>query len=255
MTGSIHLDRQDRVATLTVDRAPLNILDLAALDELRGMIETLTADSAIQLLVIKGGGSKAFSAGVAVQDHTPDKIEGMLESFHAVLRLLLEFPAPTLAAIQGHCLGGGMELAAACDLRFAAAKSSFGQPEIQLGCYPPWAAAHYPALLGPGVTADLLLTGRIIDSAEASEIGFVDRRVDDDRLEAEVAGFSSQVTAQSAAVTRLAVRAIRAHRGLNFEQALTESERLYTEELTQTHDMNEGLSAFLDKRAPNWQHR
>lgn len=255
MSGPVTVDRQGRVATLTWDNPPLNILDLAALHELQRTLEALGSESELQLLIVRGGGTKAFSAGVAVQDHTPDKIEEMLATFHAGLRLLLEFPAPTLAAIRGHCLGGGMELAAACDLRFAEAKSSFGQPEIQLGCYPPWAAAHYPELLGPGVTADLLLTGRIFDAAEASRLGFVDRLVEDGRLEDEVATFSDQVTAQSVAVTRLAVRAIRARRSRNFEQALTESERLYTQELTQTHDMNEGLGAFLDKRRPSWQHR
>ena len=254
MSDSLILERAGRVATLTVDRPPLNILDLAALDDLRLKLEALSEEADLQLLILRGGGVKAFSAGVAVQDHTPDKIESMLESFHASLRLLLDFPAPTLAAIRGHCLGGGMELAAACDLRFATAGSSFGQPEIQLGCYPPWAAAQYPELLGPGVTTDLLLTGRILDAAEATRLGFVDRKVDDDRLDDEVAEFSGQVTAHSAAVTRLAVRAIRARRTRDFAQALSESERLYTEELTQTHDMNEGLTAFLDKRRPSWRH-
>lgn len=254
MSDSLILERAGRVATLTVDRPPLNILDLAALEDLRLKLEALSEDADLQLLILRGGGAKAFSAGVAVEDHTPDKIESMLESFHAGLRLLLDFPAPTLAAIRGHCLGGGMELAAACDLRFATAGSSFGQPEIRLGCYPPWAAAQYPELLGAGVTTDLLLTGRILDAAEATRLGFVDRRVNDDRLDDEVAEFSSQVTAQSAAVTRLAVRAIRARRTRDFAQALSESERLYTEELTQTHDMNEGLTAFLDKRRPSWRH-
>jgi cyclohexa-1,5-dienecarbonyl-CoA hydratase len=179
----------------------------------------------------------------------------MLDSFHSGLRALRDFPAPTLAVVRGHCLGGGMELAAACDLRFAAAGSRFGQPEIELGCYPPWAAAHYPELLGAGITTDLLLTGRILDAAEARDIGFVDRLVDPEALDATVAEFVVQVTAKSRPVTRLALAAIRARRGRGFDAALAESERLYTRELTRTHDMTEGLEAFLAKRRPEWQDR
>jgi cyclohexa-1,5-dienecarbonyl-CoA hydratase len=255
MSSAIQVDRRDSVATLIIDRPPLNILDLAALDALRDTLGDLAADSGIQLLIVKGGGAKSFSAGVAVEDHTPDKIDAMLESFHAGLRLLLDFPAPTLAAIRGHCLGGGMELAAACDLRFATASSSFGQPEIQLGCYPPWAAAYYPELLGLGTTMDLLVTGRVFKTEEAMSLGFVHRMVEDGALDAAVDAFASQVAAHSIPVTRLAVAAIRARRGKSFDPALTESERLYTEELTATADMQEGLGAFLAKRRPVWQHR
>jgi cyclohexa-1,5-dienecarbonyl-CoA hydratase len=251
----IRVEKNERVATLTIDLPPLNILNIAALDALERALATLSEDEALQLLVVRGGGGKAFSAGVSVQDHTPDKIESMLASFHAGLRRLLDFPVPTLAAIDGHCLGGGMELAAACDLRFAEAGCTFGQPEIELGCYPPWAAAQYPALIGLGNTVDLLLTGRTFDTAEAVRIGFVHRQTDAGDIDTAVTEVSGRLTAKSAPVTRLAVRAIRARRGRGFEKALTESERLYTEELTRVADMSEGLSAFIEKRRPDWQHR
>jgi cyclohexa-1,5-dienecarbonyl-CoA hydratase len=254
MSESIQVERSERAATLTVDRPPLNILDLAALDALRDALTDLAADDTVQLLVVRGAG-RAFSAGVAVQDHTPDRIEGMLESFHGGLRALRDFPAPTLAVVHGHCLGGGMELAAACDLRFAATTSRFGQPEIELGCYPPWAAAQYPELLGPGVTADLLLTGRVLDAAEARSLGFVDRLVEPEALDAAVAEFRAQVTSKSRPVTRLAIAAIRARRDRPFAAALAESERIYTRELARTHDMKEGLAAFLAKRPPEWKDR
>lgn len=255
MGKDIRVEKNDRVATLTVDRPPLNILDIATLEELDRTLASLSQDEGLLLLIVRGGGTKAFSAGVSVQDHTPDKIESMLASFHAGLRRLLDFPTPTLAAIDGHCLGGGMELAAACDLRFAETGCTFGQPEIELGCYPPWAAAHYPALIGLGNTVDLLLTGRTFDSAEAASLGFVHRVVDRGSLDDAVTEFSGTLTAKSVPVARLAIRAIRARRGRSFDDALTESERLYTEELTRTADMNEGLTAFTEKRRPEWQHR
>jgi len=255
MTTGITLEHVGRVATLTVDRPPLNILDLAMLGELDSTLKALGDEDDLQLLVIRGGGSRAFCAGVSVQDHTPDRIEEMLETFHSCLRRLLAFPAPTVAAVAGHCLGGGMELAAACDLRLAEAGSSFGQPEIELGCYPPWAAAHYPELLGVGMTVDLLLTGRTIDTQEAVQTGFVQRIIEKGDLDEALGEFREQVTRHSCAVTRLAIRAIRSRRTNDFESALGECERLYTEELTRTHDMNEGLEAFVQKRRPEWQHR
>ena len=255
MTDGIEISRDSRTATLTIDRPPLNIIDLATLAEMDRELASLASEDELQLLVVRGGGTKAFSAGVSVQDHTPDKIERMLDLFHGCLRRLLDFPAPTLAAIDGHCLGGGMEVAAACDLRFAEAQSLFGQPEIELGCYPPWAAAQYPELLGPGLTTDLLLTGRTFDAQEAERIGFVHRVNETGGLEACLDEFRSQLCAKSTAVTRLAICAIRHRQGRSFDAALQESERLYTEELTQTHDMNEGLEAFLEKRRPEWQHR
>jgi cyclohexa-1,5-dienecarbonyl-CoA hydratase len=254
MSTAIEIERSDRTATLTLDGPPLNILDLEALDGLRRAVRQLTDDETLRLLIVRGRG-EVFSAGVAVQDHTADRIEPMLESFHAALRGLYDFPAPTLAVVRGHCLGGGMELAAACDLRFAAATARFGQPEIELGCYPPWAAAQYPGLLGHGITTDLLLTGRIVDAAEAREFGFVDRLIEPEALDSEVTGFANQVTGKSRAVSRLALAAIRARRGQGFDAALAESERIYTRELTRVRDMNEGLEAFLAKRPPEWQDR
>lgn len=255
MSESIRISRDGRVANLTIDRPPLNILDLAALAELRDALVSLAGDDSPQLLVLRGGGEKAFSAGVAVQDHTADKIAAMLETFHASLATLLDFPAPTIAVIRGHCLGGGMELAAACDLRLCAGGSKFGQPEIELGCYPPWAAAHYPELLGHATATELLMTGRTFGAGEALLFGFVQRVVGEASLEAALEELAGSITEKSAAVTRLTIRALRARRGRSFEEALAESERLYTEELTRTHDMNEGLAAFLEKRRPEWSHR
>jgi cyclohexa-1,5-dienecarbonyl-CoA hydratase len=254
MSPALRLERDDRVAHLTLDRPPLNILDLKALAELRDVLTALAGSAPPQLLVLRGG-ERAFSAGVAVQDHTPDKIDAMLETFHAGLATLLDFPAPTIAVIRGPCLGGGMELAAACDMRLCTGDSTFGQPEIELGCYPPWAAAHYPELLGHATATELLLTGRTLTAGEALLCGFVQQVVGENALEAALESLVGRITGKSAAVTRLAVRALRARRGRSFERALAESERLYTEELTRTHDMNEGLAAFLEKRPPEWSHR
>ena len=245
---------EPRLATLTLDRPPLNILDLATLAELEATLDAI-AEKPPQVLLVRGGGAKAFSAGVAVEDHTPDKIGEMLERFHGALETLRDLPSVNVAVVDGHCLGGGMELAAACDLVVAGPAARFGQPEIKLGCYPPYAAALYPALLGSQRTFDLLLTGRTLTAAEAADAGFVARLAGDGELEAAVDELVASILAMSAAVTPLVKRSIRAGEGDGFRRALAESERVYLEELAETADMEEGIQAFLEKRRPEWRHR
>ena len=245
---------EGRVATLTLNRPPLNILDIATNDALAAALDRLMiADT--QLIVLRGAGGRAFSAGVSIQDHTPDKVDGMLRGFHAVVRKLVEHPAITLAVVEGHCLGGGMELALACDLVLATDQARFAQPEIQLGCFPPVAAALYPALIGPQRTAELLLTDRTLSSQEAADWGLVNWRVTVPELDAKLQWVTAQIASRSGAVAKLTKRAIAAGRGPAFLRALDEAERLYLDELCRTEDIAEGIAAYLAKRPPQWRHR
>lgn len=256
VTVAPHPTHGDRVAVLTVDRPPLNVLDLATLERLGDALAALEDPGpAPHVLVVRGGGERAFSAGVAVEDHTPDRIGEMLDRFHGALGRLRELPSVVVAVVRGHCLGGGMELAAACDLVLAAEGARFGQPEIKLGCYPPYAAALYPALLGAKRTFDLLATGRTLPAAEAERIGFVSRLAPDALLESALERLLEELLAHSGAVLALLKGAVRAGEEGGFEAALAESERIYLEELARTADMEEGIRAFLDKRPPSWRHR
>ena len=253
---TVHLQSAERAAWITIDRPPLNILDIPTIQQLGAAVATLDQlGPDLQVVVVRGAGDRAFSAGVAVQDHTPDKIAPMLESFHRAIRLLRDLPAVTIAAVHGHCLGGGMELALSCDLVVATDEARFGQPEVDLGCYPPVAAALYPSLIGPGRTLDLLLTGRTIDCDDAERMGLVTRRVPAFGLEAAVQELVAQITGKSAPVTHLIKAAVRAGRDRGFSTGLTEAERLYLDELARTEDMQEGVAAFLEKRKPVWRHR
>ena len=250
------VEREGRAATLTFGRPPLNILDLDLLADLDSRITELAADSGLQILFVRGAGEKAFSAGVSVQDHTPDKIDRMLLSFHGALTKLRDLDALTVALVDGHCLGGGMELAMVCDLVMATERSRFGQPEIALGCYPPVAAALYPQRIGSGRTLELLLTGRTFDCAEAERLGLVHERLAErTALASRASELGAAIQRQSAAVTRLTKRAVRAGESRAYGPALAEAERIYLRELTATADMPEGIQAFVEKRPPVWKHR
>lgn len=255
MTDTLRLERDGRLATLILDRPPLNILDLATLRRLGGLLDELTGDDELQLLVLRSASPRGFSAGVAIEDHVAERIPDMLGLFHGALEQLRSLPALTLAAVQGHCLGGGLELAAACDLVLAAEDARFGQPEVKLGCFPPYAAALYPRRIGRGATLDLLVTGRQIDGHEAAQIGLVQRVVPADRFEAGLAQLTHELMAASRPVAQLIKRAVRAGDEGPHRQAVAECERLYLDELTKVQDMEEGLAAFREKRSPNWQHR
>lgn len=246
-------DTGQAVATVVLDHPPVNVLDLDVIAGLRATVKALASRDDLQLIVLRGAGSKAFSAGVSVAIHTPERIPQMLEAFHGVLRAWWALAPLTVAAVDGHCLGGGMELAAVCDLVLATPTARFGQPEISVGCYPPVAAALYPALLGPGRTLDLIATGRTIDGSEAERLGFVTRLAES--LDAGLATLTAEVTRHSAVAQRLGKKAVRASLGDEFERALTLSEQIYLDEMASTHDVDEGARAFLEKRSPVWRHR
>jgi cyclohexa-1,5-dienecarbonyl-CoA hydratase len=243
------------VATLTLDRPPVNVLDLAAIAELDDALERIAGLADLRLLVLHSASDKAFSAGVSIDDHTPDKIEPMLTGFHGACLRLRSLPCLTVAVVRGHCLGGGMELALSADFVLAGESARFGQPEITVGCFPPLAAALYPRRLGPGRTLDLLATGRILDAEEAERLGIVTWRVPDGEVDERLARLVADLETKSLPVLQLTKRAVAAGRDLPFGPALAETERLYIEELADLEDLTEGVQAFLDKRPPRWRDR
>jgi len=254
-TSSIQLHREPRIATITISRPPLNILDIPTIDRLGETIAELAADPELLVIILRGAGERAFSAGVAVQDHTPDRVGPMLDSLHGTIRRLRDLDAITIAAVHGHCLGGGMELAMACDLVIASDDARFAVPEIELGCFPPVATAMFPSRIGAGLTLDLALTGRMLTAEEAERMGLVTRRIGAEGLDALVREIAERIAARSAPVVRLTRKAVRAGRDLPFPEALAETERIYKEELLPLEDVEEGAAAFLEKRRPVWKHR
>jgi cyclohexa-1,5-dienecarbonyl-CoA hydratase len=241
------------VARITLRRAPLNILHLPMIEELNRAIEGLEDESALRALVLAAEG-KAFSAGVAVADHMPDKVRATIGAFHGVFRRLARLGCPTVAAVQGAALGGGCELACFADWVIAGEAATLGLPEIKLGSFPPLAAVHFPRRIGPARTLQMILSGEVMSSRNAEAIGLVDRVVAGDALSASVEALVASLREKSAAVLRLARQATVAAAG-SFENALAQVETIFLDRLMTTEDAVEGLAAFLEKRAPVWTHR
>ncbi len=246
------VERRGWVARLAINRPPLNILDIDTLRILKDRLTEVQRDGGVRLIEVRGAGEKAFSAGTEVRDHLPDRAATMLQEFHAVLRAVLYSPHPTLAVVQGHCLGGGMELATCCDFIVASDRARFGQPEIKLGVFPPAASVLLPRVIPERRALEMLLIGESITAEEALGMGLINRVAREDELEAEVQKFTSMLLAKSAEVLALARRAARMPSRDSFETALREAERLYLDELLKTEDMKEGLQAFLENRPPRW---
>ena len=203
-------------------------------------------------VVVLAGSGKAFSAGVDVAAHTPDKIQTMLAKFHALTNALVNTKKVTIAAVHGHCLGGGAELAMVCDLVYTAESAECGFPEIKLGCYPPVACTALAALIGQKNAAELILTGRCISGNEAASRGLANRAVPECQLEAEVQKSVKQLLELSPAALAVAKQAIYAWDSIHFDKGLARAERIYLEQLMQTEDAHEGIKAFLEKREPKW---
>jgi cyclohexa-1,5-dienecarbonyl-CoA hydratase len=187
-----------------------------------------------------------------VSEHKPDTVKEMLNEFHAVIKKILKMQAPTIAAVQGSALGGGMELAMACDFIVASESAKFGQPEIQVGVFPPIAALFLSRLVPRKKAFELILTGDAIDARAAERIGLVNAVASPETFETELNAFVSRLSKLSGVVLRQTKRAAMLPLLGRDEEMLEEIERLYLGELMQTHDANEGLNAFVEKRAPKW---
>lgn len=242
------------VARLTLARPPLNVMTIEMMSEINAVLVRAAKNPSLKVLVLEAEG-KAFSAGVAVEDHLGARVKPMLDAFHQIFRGLRALECMTLAAVHGAALGGGAELATFCDLVVASERATLGQPEVKVGVFPPIAAIHYPGRVGVARTLRLLLSGEVVGAAEAERIGLVDRVVPADRLAETVDAEVERFRAQSAVVLRLTKRAVRESLGAPFDQALSTLEELYQYELMTTEDAAEGLRAFVEKRTPVWKDR
>jgi cyclohexa-1,5-dienecarbonyl-CoA hydratase len=250
----LKLENEGGAARLTLARSKHNVLNIEMMNELNAVLEELLADGELKCLVIAGEGP-SWSAGVDVGEHAPGKVNEMISAFNRIFELLERFEVPTLAAVHGRALGGGMEVAIACDIIVAAGSALFGQPEVKLGFFPPYAAMRLPQLVGSSKAIELCCTGMTYTAAEAHAMGMVGRLVDDDDFQEEVDRIVSEIQTSSPLIVRLNKRAVRESLGRDFKSALAGVSDLFLNELMQTGDTLEGLNSFCEKRKPVWKNK
>jgi cyclohexa-1,5-dienecarbonyl-CoA hydratase len=247
---------EEHIARIRFARPPLNIFDIAMMREIDAALTDCMGRRDVVAIVFEAApGSRAFSAGVSIEEHQEETIYQMLESFHNIFRTLAQMAKPALAVVDGPALGGGCELVAGCDIVIASPSARFGQPEIKLGVFPPVAAVLLPRIIGERRARELLLTGDIFDAQEALRLGFISYLVESDQLEMKLQELLARLRELSAPALEMTRRALDDARGRPFAQALERVEDLYLNELMKTEDAHEGVRAFMEKRRPVWKNR
>lgn len=248
----LRLERRDgdQLWVLRLDRPKANIVDAAMTKALTAAFDQARAVQSLKAIVLSANGPN-FSFGASVQEHLPGQVADMLHGFHAMFRAMAAVCVPVLAAVRGHCLGGGLEVVSFCHRVFAAPDGKLGQPEIVLGVFAPVASALLPHRVGRAAADDLCLSGRTIGADEALRIGLVDQLADDPEA-AALAYAGEHLLRHSASSLRHAVRAARGSFQREFFTHLDQLEHTYLHDLMATADAREGINAFLAKRPPHW---
>lgn len=254
MNGNlVTVSLDEGVGRLVLDNPPLNIMTRVVFEQVRSGLRELDADQSLRVVVLSAEG-KHFSVGADVGEHLPPHYPDLIAEFLDTVRAIHGFPLPVIAAVRGRCLGAGFEVAAAADIVVAGEGASFGQPEIQLGVFPPAACAMLAGRTSPGVAAALVFTGDAIDASEAQRVGIVRHVVADDRVEEEALAVAQRIARHSGAALRHAKHAMWSESD-PVNGALQHAGQVYVAQLMDTADALEGLQAFLEKRPPTWSHK
>ncbi|MDL1860769.1 cyclohexa-1,5-dienecarbonyl-CoA hydratase [Betaproteobacteria bacterium PRO7] len=247
------LELDGALLRLRLARPRANIVDAAMIAALDGALLAHRANGKLRGVLLDAEGPN-FSFGASVEEHLPAQCAQMLASLHALIVAMIEFPAPILVAVRGQCLGGGLEVALAGSLIFASPDAQFGQPEMKLGVFAPAASVLLPYRVNRPMAEDLLFSGRSIGAEEARAAGLV-HTVFADPETAALTYFNEHLAGKSASSLACALAAVRGPMIRDVRQRLADVERLYLDRLMATRDANEGLTAFLAKRRPQWEHR
>jgi cyclohexa-1,5-dienecarbonyl-CoA hydratase len=253
MNLKVWLEKDGALLRLRLAQPKANLIDAAMISALAGVFDSYRNNAKLLAALVDHEGPH-FSFGASVEEHLPAQCEQMLHSLHALLGLMLDWPRPILMALGGQCLGGGLELALAGSLLFAAPDARLGQPEMKLGVFAPAASVLLPLRVGQARAEDLLYSGRSIDAPSALAWGLVND-VGPDPASRALEYFEKNLSDKSAASIALAVRAAREPFAELARARLDDVEALYLEKLMATRDANEGLNAFIEKRRPRWEHR
>jgi len=253
---TVSIDRDGAIAVVTIDRPEaMNALDVPTLESLREVLLGLRQDAEVRVIVLTGAGDRAFAAGADIKYMSRLDSAGAREwggLGHSVGHLLETLPQPTIAAVNGFALGGGCELALACDLRYASRTAKLGQPEINLGIIPGWGGTQRLArVAGLGVAKELVLTGRIVDAEEALRIGLVNAVYEPDELLERTLETARLIASKSPMALAAGKRAVNhALQGDHVSNLSNEADEFG--DLFGSEDAQEGLAAFVEKREPEF---
>lgn len=254
---NILLDVKDRVAYITLNRPDkLNALNWKTMQELQDALSSVREDQNVVGVILTGAGEKAFAAGADINElaqQTPVGAKEFSKQSQEILRLIEEFPKPVIAAVNGFCLGGGSELAMACHMRIASEKAKFGQPEVNLGIMcGNGGSQRLPRLVGKGRAIELLVTGNMIDGAEAYRIGLANKVVPPDRLMKTCEEILNTVAKKAPIAIKLTLEAVTHGMEMTLEEGVQLEANLFGLCFS-TADMREGTRAFVEKRPANFQ--
>jgi enoyl-CoA hydratase/carnithine racemase len=247
---------EDRLAVVTIDHRPVNALNRQTIEELGQAFDGIAADAAIKAVVLTGGGSLAFVAGADVKEvaqlGSGEAAKAMAALGQGVLLKIQRLGKPVIAAINGVCLGGGCELAMACHIRISGDRARFGQPEINLGIIPGWGGTQrLPRLIGRAKATEWILTGDIYTAQEALRLGLVNQVVPQDQVVKAAKDLARKIAAKGAVAIRESLRAIDEGLDLPLQQGLAREAEAFGR-IAATEDCREGVSAFLEKRQPQF---
>ncbi len=248
----INYEKKEKVARITLNVPPLNWMTISMMREINDALVDVGKDQTVKVLIFDHAGEKAFSSGVDVADHTEDKVEEMIKTFHHMFRLMYEIDIPIVGLVNGVSLGGGCELTSFCDIVLASDRSRLGQPEIAVGVFPPVAAAWFSKIVGLKKTYELLFTGRMIGAQEAKEIGLVNTVFPAATFREDADKFLAEILNKSRPILIWSKRAIRTSLGVNFPDSLRSAEVLYLDGCMKAEDAKEGIAAFMGKRKAVW---
>jgi len=256
---NIDVKKEEGIATITISRPKaLNALNTETLEELENVLEVLQNDDGVKVIVITGAGEKAFVAGADIsemKDMSVFEAKKFAELGQKVFRKIELMKKPVIAAVNGYALGGGCELALACDIRIASRNAKFGQPEVGLGIIPGFGGTQrLPRIVGVSKAKELIYTGDMIDAEEALRIGLISKVVEQDKLLEEAYGIAKKIMSKGLVAVSLAKEAINKSLEVDIDSGMEYEANAFAM-CFGTQDQKEGMAAFLEKRAPKFEGR
>ena len=259
MMQNVKVAVEDRVAVVTIDHRPVNALDRQTLEELGQAADAIQGDAAVKAVIVTGAGSLAFVAGADIKEVSQlgsvEAAKAMAALGQSVFLKVQRLSKPVIAAINGVCLGGGLELAMACHLRISGDRARFGQPEINLGIIPGWGGTQrLPRLIGRAKAIEWILTGDMVTAQEALRLGLVNQIVPQDQVLKAAKDLARKLASKSAVALTQALRAIERGLDLPLDEGLAREAEAFGA-VAASEDSREGVKAFLEKRQPQFKDR